>query len=189
MVNQKIVDDVVDGTLKNTLSDTILEQFIKESSFYDDLYTNNETELTSWIRFHDVFDRDELPYWDSYYNLEDFRETEISEVQLKEFSNGRAPNDEEYYSFLRMWVRLAFDNFNFADLPMAAISFLTHSDGRTCAVLVASTEGGQGGWTFEEVFEGLFQTKEDAILYLKENGIIESYNETELKIFLNHFSS
>jgi hypothetical protein len=51
------------------------------------------------------------------------------------------------------------------------------------------TEGGQGGWEFYEVFEDLFHTNEEAILHLKENGLVERYSETELETFLNHFSS
>jgi hypothetical protein len=90
---------------------------------------------------------------------------------------------------LKWWLKHSFEEFNYADFPMAAIHHLAHSDGRICALLLASTEGGQGGWTFEEVFEGLFHTKEDAIIFLKENGIVEPYSETELKTFLSHFSS
>ena len=46
------------------------------------------------------------------------------------------------------------------------------------------TEGGQGGWEFEDVYEGLFKTAEDAILYIKQRGIIEGYSEQELNDFI-----
>tara|TARA_R110000803_G_scaffold85370_2_gene151721 strand:- start:83 stop:649 length:567 start_codon:yes stop_codon:yes gene_type:complete len=187
-MDQNLIDDVVDGTLKNTLANAILVQFINESSIYDDFYRENEVELISWIRFGDVFDRDEICYWNDYFEAEDFDGSGISEDQLKEFSNGRKPADEEYQLFLKWWIKRSLENFLSADFPIASIHHLTHSDGRNCVALIAMTEGGQGGWEFCEVFEGLFHSKEDAILYLKENGIVETYSETELETFLSHYS-
>ena len=40
------------------------------------------------------------------------------------------------------------------------------------------------GWEFEEVYEGQFKTAKDAIIHIKQRGIIEGYSEQELNDFI-----
>ena len=47
-----------------------------------------------------------------------------------------------------------------------------------------ATEGGQGGWEFWQVYEGLFPNADQAIAYLKKKGIINSYDKKELDAFI-----
>ena len=191
-LTQNHIDFVVDGKLKKSLSDEDFANFVKSSSIlgiYDEYFIENEISEICWIRDSDVFDLEELRYWDSYFEYEFFEDTVLSENRLEEVSKGETPTTEEYRSFLRKWIPHSFENFNWSNFPIASLHRLTHSDGRTCVALIAMTEGGQGGWEFDEVFEGLFGTKDDAIGHLKENGIIDSYDETELEVFLNRFPS
>ena len=55
--------------------------------------------------------------------------------------------------------------------------------------MLASTEGGQGGWEFEDVYEGLVPTADAAIALLKEVGIVDTYSESELDAFIERVAA
>ena len=51
--------------------------------------------------------------------------------------------------------------------------------------LIAMTEGGQGGWEFGDVFIGLFKGQNEAIGYLRENGLTENFTEHEFSKYID----
>ncbi len=83
MIDQKLINTVVDGTLTGTLTCKIEETYIESSSIYDDNYNTMAAPMYSWIQDGDTFERAELCYWDSYLDEELFAKAEFSQKQLQ----------------------------------------------------------------------------------------------------------
>ena len=182
--DQSLINIVVEGTLSGTLSDAQEGEYISMSSPYDDLYTDQEISLHEWIQDGTQPLRQELSGWESYFDEEWMLDIGFTETQLSLWSKGSEPTLEEYKIFLREWIKHTFKNFNYANHPIASLHVLQHADGPQCICMLSSTEGGQGGWEFEDVYQGLFKTADDAVGHLKEKGIVEGYSEKDIDAFI-----
>ncbi len=183
-IQQSTIDQVVDEIHAGEVSNKTLNQFCSQSSPYDDYFSVSDEPVICWIRDGDAFDKSELCYWESYFDVDFFTEAGIPESKLESYTNGTEPTAKEYGLFLKKWVAHSFGHFDYADIPVASIHTLTHSDGRTCVALLSMTEGGQGGWEFYDVFVDLYLSPDDAINHLKGEGIIEGYSAEELDNFI-----
>lgn len=189
LADQNMINTVVDGTLSATLTDEQEIEYINASTPYDDLYTEREPSYHSWIRDGQQFARGDFPDWESYLDEDWFVEIGFTKKQLSHWSSGNKPSIEEYRTFLKSWIKQAFETFDWAIYPIASFHVLYHEDGRQCICVLASTEGGQGGWEFEDVYEGLVPTADVAIALLKEVGIVDTYSESELDAFIERVAA
>ena len=188
-VDQNMINTVVDGVLSNTLTLEQETEYINLSTPYDDLYNENNFNMHNWIQNGDQFPINDLCDWDSYLDEGWLLDSGFTESRLSHWSLGKMPTIDEYKKFLRVWITHTFEHFDYSIFPIASIHNLQHDDGRKCVCLLASTEGGQGGWEFEDVYEGLFPNQDDAVSLLKENGIIHSHSDAELSDFIERVVS
>ncbi len=188
MLEQKLIDEIVNGTLNNNLLPSTENSFVELASVYEDEFQNVFQETTyCYLTVFDAFDRSELPYWDSYFDLDVMEEMGFTESRMADWQKTKTISDDDYRMFLRSWVRVAFEENTDWRYAIAALHPLKHSDGNECIALLSFSECGQGGWEFEDVFLGLFKTKSEAINHLKDdnNLLLDNFEDADLERYLN----
>jgi hypothetical protein len=112
--------------------------------------------------------------------LEHRDDSEINEERLSQLEDGASPTQDEYLTFLRLWLICNSDDPDCDIIPAFGIYLLTHSDGRQCFFLSMNT-----GYAFTEInewIEGYFPDVEDAQAYLRENGFIDCDKNDEAAV-------
>ena len=49
-----------------------------------------------------------------------------------------------------------------------------------CYCLLKTSEGGQGGWEFSDLYRALYPNHEEALVYRENHGILEGHDEKAL---------
>jgi hypothetical protein len=178
MSEQDLIDEVVDGTLNNNLSNEAEDTFVKISHEFQIV------DRDSWLTHDDAFDRDELTYWENYFYVDEMVDFGFTEEQIDKWSKTESISEDEYKLFLRNWIKKLFETHNYNYVRDVFFHEVTHSDGRTCIALLSMREGGQCGWEFDDVYAGLFKTQDDATAYLKAGGLTDFHNDEELERYL-----
>ena len=163
-VDQNMINTVVNGVVSSTLTLEQENEYINLSTPYDNPYTENNFNMYNWIQDGDEFPINDLCYWDSYLDEDWLLGIGFTEDCLSHWSLGKTPTIDEYKKFLRPWIKLTLEQFDYSIFPIASVHTLQHDDGRKCVCLLASTEGGQGGWEFKDVYLGLFPNEAGAVM-------------------------
>jgi hypothetical protein len=173
---QSLINQIVAETLgqrgKGTYADAIA-LFCEEADYRSYPY-GKEIREGAWIRDTDAPDISELCDWASYYDDELPISGAIDESRLDEFTDGRNPTKEEYRKFIEWWAVWRMENHRWEIVPVFDLQELTHTDGRTCVLVLSSTEGGQGGTPISDQFSGFFANKDEALADIAGCGIIDT---------------
>jgi hypothetical protein len=182
---QAIIDQLVDYTLgveSNKSSGKIENVFCNAADSQGYPWGKVLTD-GGWIRDDDIPDLSELRDWASYRFDEDLLEGNIfDEERLAEFTEGSKPKKDEYKIFLAWWVVWCMDHHDWSVVPVYDLQEMVHSDGRSCILALSSTEGGQGGTLVSDQLFGFFSTKEEALGYFEDCGILDIHIEDKAHI-------
>ena len=56
--------------------------------------------------------------------------------------------------------------------------------GMNCYCLLTTSERGQGGWEFSDLYRALYPNHEEAVVYRENHGILEGYDEKAPENFM-----
>lgn len=119
-VDQNMINTVVNGVVSSTLTLEQENEYINLSTPYDNLYTENNFNMYNWIQDGDEFPINDLCYWDSYLDEDWLLGIGFTEDCLSHWSLGKTPTIDEYKKFLRPWIKLTLEQFDYSIFPIAS---------------------------------------------------------------------
>jgi hypothetical protein len=188
-LRQETIDAVVAGTLDDSLSQEALDKFIATASIYDEPFASYELSLHRWLRIEDAPDRLEIMHRMPFGEVEDAVAAGFTEEKYHILMEQGCLLDDDYSKALKYWANECFRNedeekYFFVWYLLASLHEMESIDGRKCLVLLALTEGGQGGWEFEDVFYGCYKSTDDALAYLQKRGVADPYTDQDLEQYI-----
>jgi hypothetical protein len=107
-------------------------------------------------------------------------ESLLGENRYSELSGGEEETEEEYRKFLRCWLEECFRDPDVSTVVGYTLTSVVHTDGRCCTWL--ATFAGSQPADSDAIHIGFFETKNDALEHLRQNGFIDLDSESEMSV-------
>ena len=175
---QEIIDHVVDATLGTSAKDAVEDPealFCAEADYREWPY-GKDILTASLVQGPYGAMRTDLQDWHDYDFGDDFEEAGIIDAtRLDEFTNGALPTGDEYRKFLTWWTVWRLELDEWGNVLICNLQEIFHTDGRSCVLATSDTWAYPVPTPVADQLIGFFETKDAAIEFLLEDGILDSH--------------